>query len=99
MGAAALVGPTAGFLVGFPVLAFVAGWLAERSTARLWVRWLAGVAGVMVLYVVGAAWLKLWSGMGWHAVWLNAVAPFVALDMAKALIAAALAEAGRALLR
>ncbi len=98
MGVAAFAGPTAGFLVGFPVLAYVCGWLAERGGNRLWVRWLAGIVGTLVLYAFGAGWLKAAAGIGWDAVWGNAVAPFILIDVAKALIAAALAESARAAL-
>lgn len=99
LGIAAFAGPTAGFLVGFPVLAFVCGWLAERGGNQLWVRWVAGIAGTLVLYVFGATWLKVATGMAWDIVWVNAIAPFILIDAAKALIAAALAEGGRAALQ
>lgn len=97
-GALALAGPTAGFLVGFPVLAFVTGWLTERGADRVPLRWLAGGVGMIALYLFGAGWLRLASGLDWSAVWLNAVAPFIALDLLKALVAAGLAEGGRAVL-
>jgi biotin transport system substrate-specific component len=98
MGAAAFAGPTAGFLVGFPVLAYVTGFLAERGGKQVWVRWLAGLAGIAVLYLFGAAWLLAASDLSLSAVWANAVAPFILLDAAKAIIAAGLAEGGRALI-
>lgn len=98
LGIAAFAGPTAGFLIGFPVLAYVTGALAERGGDRLWVRWLAGITGVAVLYLFGATWLKLAAGLGWGAAYSAAVAPFILMDLAKAVIAAALAEGGRALL-
>ncbi|MEM6283984.1 MAG: biotin transporter BioY [Chloroflexota bacterium] len=95
LGIAAFAGPTAGFLIGFPVLAYVAGLFAERGGNKLWVRWLGGIAGTAVLYLFGATWLKLATGMEWPAVWINAVAPFILVDMVKAIVAAALAEGGR----
>jgi biotin transport system substrate-specific component len=98
LGVMAFAGPTAGFLVGFPVLAYVSGTLAEHGANRMWVRWLAGVVGVLVLYLFGASWLKLSTGMSWSAAYGAAVAPFILLDATKAVIAAALAETGRSLL-
>lgn len=98
MGAAAFAGPTAGFLVGFPVMAFVAGWLAERGGNRLVLRWLAGIVATVVLYLFGATWLKLSLSMTWAQAWAAAAAPFILMDLLKALIAAALAEGGRAVL-
>lgn len=99
LGAAALAGPTAGYLIGFAPAAFVAGWLAERGRESMARRWLAGIAGMGVVYIFGAALLKANTGMAWDAVWSAGVAPFIAIDMAKAVIAAAAAEGGRAALR
>lgn len=52
--------PTVGFLIGFPVAAFVAGLVTERLPAP--VGWAAGVGafvgGVVVLYVFGIAGLS-----------------------------------------
>ncbi|NDJ61645.1 MAG: biotin transporter BioY [Chloroflexi bacterium] len=98
IGAAAFAGPTAGYLIGFVPAAYAAGWLAERGGSVLWWRWLAGVAGIAVIYVCGALLLKISTGIEWHAVWATGVAPFIAADLLKALIAAGLAEGGRALL-
>jgi biotin transport system substrate-specific component len=98
LGLAAFAGPTAGFLIGFPVLAFVAGTLVERGRNALWMRWIAGVVGIATLYLFGATWLKLSTGNAWGATLSAAVTPFILMDVVKALIAAALTESGRALL-
>ena len=98
MGAAALVGPTAGYLIGFVPAAFVIGLLVERGTTRVWQRWLAGIVGVAVIYLFGVTVLKFNLNLAWDVAWHAGAAPFVVLDLTKALIAAALAEGGRALL-
>lgn len=98
VGAAALLGPTAGYLLGFIGAAFVAGLLAEAGANHLARRWLAGVAGIAVIYLAGVLVLKAKTGLDWNAVWAAGVTPFIVPDLAKALIAAALAEGGRRLL-
>ncbi len=98
LGAAALVGPTAGYLFGFVAGAFVAGLLVERGSRRMAQRWLAGVAGIAAIYLFGVVVLKLNTGMAWDAAWAAGAAPFLVPDLAKALIAAGLAEGGRSLL-
>lgn len=95
LGTAALFGPTGGYLLGFIAAAGVAGLLVERGAARLWRRWLAGVAGLAVLYLCGVAHLKLFTGMDWAAAWTAGAAPFLLADLVKAVLAAALAEGGR----
>jgi biotin transport system substrate-specific component len=96
-GSAALAGPTAGYLIGFVPAAFVTGWLAQRLPDARPGRFVAALAGVAVVYLVGAAWLAPIVG-GWRAAWTLGVAPFILLDLGKAIVAAAIAESGRALL-
>lgn len=98
LGTAALFGPTGGYLIGFVAAAFVAGLLTERAGGRLWQRWLAGVAGIVVIYLLGAGHLLFYTGMDLDRAWQVGVAPFIALDLLKALIAAGLVESLRAAL-
>jgi biotin transport system substrate-specific component len=97
LGTTALLGPTAGYLVGFAAAAFVTGWLAERLSAKRAGRLVAALSGVAVVYVSGLAWLSVWAG-SLSAAWALGVIPFITVDVAKALLAAAVAESGRRLL-
>ncbi|GIK30291.1 MAG: biotin transporter BioY [Chloroflexi bacterium] len=97
LGTAALAGPTAGFLVGFIPAAAVAGFIAQAGGGSVWMRWVAGVYGLFVLYVIGVPWLSISAGLPLTDAF-NAVMPFLGFDLIKALIAAGLAESGRALL-
>ena len=45
LGPASLAGPTAGYLLGFTVGAFITGWLAERLSSSLVNRFVAALAG------------------------------------------------------
>jgi len=98
VGSMAFLSPTAGYLLGFVPAALITGWLIEKSQRRFWQRWLAAVVGIIVIYAFGYVLLKLNTGMAWDAAWGAGVAPFIGIDLAKAIIAAALAEGGRALL-
>jgi biotin transport system substrate-specific component len=98
LGPAALTGPTAGFLFGFIPAAFIAGWLVEEGFDKVWLRWIAGVAGIVVIYVFGTTWLKTELGLTWETAWTVGVKPFIGVDLAKALVAAMAAEGGRQLL-
>lgn len=94
LGAAAWFTPTGGFLLGFVAGAFVAGYLAEKGLGRSRaLRLAAGLAGVAVIYLVGALWLSF-GFLGGDLVkgWTLGVMPFIMTDLAKALIAASLAE-------
>ena len=54
-----LLGPTGGYLMSYPIAAFVAGWIAERgrrNTLRLTV---AALSGEVLLFAGGVAWLTI----------------------------------------
>ena len=89
-GIARFFGPTGGYLIAYPLAAFVAGAIAARARS-LPTRWLAGVAGISVIYLGGIAQLSLLSNEFSRALQLG-VAPFAALDVAKAFVAAVIAS-------
>lgn len=95
LGTAALFGPTGGYLIGFIGGAFVAGVIVERAGERLWQRWLAGVAGIAVIYLFGVTHLSLYLGTDLGAAWASGAAPFIIPDLIKAFIAAGMVEGGR----
>lgn len=84
-----LTGATAGYLVGFVAAAYVIGLLAERGLERsVRTSILPFLAGTLVIYICGVAWLAvLLGGLGKAIV--AGVLPFLAGDAIK-LIAAAL---------
>jgi biotin transport system substrate-specific component len=88
-GALRLAGPTGGYLLAYPVAAFVAGWLGARARSFA-ARALAAGAGILVMYIGGLAQLAVIT-QSMTAALLQGVLPFVALDAVKALVAAALA--------
>jgi biotin transport system substrate-specific component len=62
-GIAHLIGPTGGFLMAYPLVAFVAGWIFEhrptKSTRRfLWAA-LSSVAAELLLFAGGLCWLAV----------------------------------------
>ena len=87
-GIARFLGPTGGYLFAYPVSAFVAGALAQRSTT-LPGRWVAALVGTTVLLLGGLAQLVVITGSLRHALPL-AIHPFLPLDAVKALVAALL---------
>ncbi len=85
-GIARLLGPTGGYLLAYPVAAFVTGVLAPRSAGFLR-RFGATSAGMLAIYLGGFAHLAVVTGSLESAALLGVI-PFVALDAGKALIAA-----------
>jgi len=100
-GAAYVLGPTGGYLIGFIFGALVCGALSSRF--REWKNGMntlpclsiAGVAGLLFIYVFGFSWLFVWvagSGKGlYEAVsfaWKAGIKPFVIVDLIKVGVAA-----------
>jgi biotin transport system substrate-specific component len=85
-GLARLFGPTGGYLIAYPAAAFVAGAVATRLSSVSG-RWLAGLAGMVVIYLGGMTQLAVLSGGVARAIALG-VTPFALLDVVKAFVAA-----------
>ena len=83
------VGPTGGYLIAYPAVAAVTGWLAQQR-GDLAGRALAAFAGLLVLFAGGLAHLVIFTGSVEHA-FLLGLTPFAGLDIVKAVIAATLA--------
>ncbi len=93
-GLGVLFGPTGGYLLGFFVGA-VAGSLAREMAAPLpdvARDALAASVCVALIYLLGWVQLHFVSGMGWGAAFTAGVAPFVLIDVAKALVAVGVAR-------
>lgn len=94
-GLAVFAGATAGYLISWPIAAFVVGLLTERFWARYNVAW--GVAanvvgGILVVYAIGVPVLKAVTGLPWSdAVWFGA-AVFIPGDLLKSVLAAVIAD-------
>jgi biotin transport system substrate-specific component len=99
LGAAALVGATSGYLFGFVPAAFVTGWIAERGRGTVLALLLAGAAGVAVIYLLGVPVLKTILNLEWAQAWEVGAGLFVAMDLVKVVIAAALTKGGSELIR
>ena len=90
-GVARLLGPTGGYLMAYPVAAFVSGWIAERGARSFRRGTVAAVAGELVLFAAGLAWLTLWTHGSWYQAAHFGLYPFVFAEVAKVMAAAGLA--------
>src|SRR4051812_29383331 len=88
-GLAPFVGPTAGYLVSFPIIAVLAGWLAEKGwTGERYVRsFAAHLLANFVCLAIGGAWLAVLFGA--EKGWMFGVAPFILGGVLKSALAAA----------
>jgi biotin transport system substrate-specific component len=91
-GAATLMGPSAGYLMGFPPAAALISWLFRRLAGCSHVSRVsaAGMSGMVVIYLCGVAWLSAWAGESLTAVLVMGVYPFLLGDLLKLAAAAVL---------
>ena len=92
-GLGALFGPTGGYLFGFLGAALVSGLIAGTGERRLRRLLLAGLGGLVPIYVLGPVWLALQLDLTRGAAVLTGVVPFVWLDVLKAVAAGLTARA------
>lgn len=83
------VGPSAGYLIGFPFAAFVAGLVVEKWRAPVGIAAFAGavIGGIVVLYAFGIPGMALTLGKTLPEAAVLAL-PFLAGDLIKAVLAA-----------
>ena len=81
-GFARILGPTGGFLLAYPVAAFVTGYLAEMGLDRRYLTSiLAMIAGLLVIFAGGVMWIT--NSAGLPAALATGFYPFVIVDAIK----------------
>jgi biotin transport system substrate-specific component len=86
-GAARLLGPTGGYLMAYPLAAFVTGYLGARGLDRRYLTsFLAMCAGLLVVFIGGIAWLSML--VGFRGALVSGFYPFAIKDTIKLALAA-----------
>lgn len=90
-GISQMMGATGGFLMAYPFVAFLAGWIYERTSRRFAWAVAAGFAGEIVLFAGGLGWLFILThsfsqAVKWGLYW------FVFAEVIKMMMAAAVAS-------
>ncbi|MFZ0520121.1 MAG: biotin transporter BioY [Candidatus Acidiferrales bacterium] len=94
VGPARFLGPTAGYLISYPVAAYVTGWLVERGSqiaaaragnSRFAAFPLIGglISGEAIIFAGGCAWLAVGLGFGWQVALQQGALPFVPGEIVK----------------
>jgi biotin transport system substrate-specific component len=90
-GVAQIIGPSGGFLMAYPLVAFTAGWIYEHTSRRFAWAAVAGFAAELVLFAGGLGWLfalyhSLALAIKWGLYW------FVFAEVIKIVMAAGVAS-------
>lgn len=85
-GFARLLGPSGGYLMAYPVAAFVTGLLAERGFDRRYLTSIVAMfVGLAIVFAGGVTWL--WRIVGLDAALAAGLYPFVLVDVVKIVLA------------
>ena len=91
-GIAQLLGPTGGYLIAYPVVAFVAGWLWEHSNRSFSRAAIASVAAEIVLFAGGVSWLMLIAHVRFLQAATFGLYPFLFAEVIKVMAASGAAS-------
>jgi biotin transport system substrate-specific component len=100
-GPARFLGPTAGYLIAYPLAAFVTGWLVERAASVKLPRAVrlqpagAALAGALlcgeaIIFLGGCAWLAFGMRLGWPTALQAGAMPFIPGEIIKMALIVAL---------
>jgi biotin transport system substrate-specific component len=89
-GIAQLFGPTGGYLMAYPFVAGLAGFLFDRGRRSFARAAAAGIAAEVLLFAIGLSWLAIWAGSFTKAL-LFGLYWFAFAEVIKVLLAAATA--------
>ena len=93
-GVAHLFGPTGGFLLAYPFVAFIAGYLFERGAASFARAAIAGLLAEIILFLGGLSWLYVFTHSLAKAAYFG-LYWFVAAEILKVMFAAGIATRWR----
>lgn len=98
-GPAYVASPTFGYMLAFPVAAWVAGRIGRTKRLAVWRVIVANLAAHAVIFAVGVPWLAAWLALTGKAAWTSAakmgLLPFLPAMTYKVLMGTAAAAAGR----
>ena len=91
-GIAQLLGPTGGYLMAYPVVAYLAGWIAERDRSSFARSAVAATMAEVFLFVAGVSWLMVIFHAPLSRAAQFGLYPFFFAEVMKVLLAAGLAS-------
>lgn len=86
---AQMLGPTGGYLWAYPVIAFLAGWIAEHGQPGFARNLVASISAEIVLFAAGISWLAILTH--WRQAAFFGLYPFLFAEVSKVMVAAAAA--------
>lgn len=91
-GLSILAGPTGGYLVAYPIMAFFIAFVCEKFQTHIYpASLIATLVSLLICYLFGSGWLAIQSGTSFGAALLAGAAPFAVFDIIKGILSCSLA--------
>jgi biotin transport system substrate-specific component len=91
-GLAKVAGPTGGYIVAYPIMAFVIALIAEKAKKQSFPLYCIGMGvSLLICYLLGTVWLSVMSQMDFASALMAGVIPFIPLDCVKVVLSASFA--------
>lgn len=89
-GAGVLFGPTGGFLLAYPIMAFLTAWILQLIPQKSFAFYFPPMlAALTACYFCGSLWYTFTGHVSWESALAATVAPFILFDCFKILICSA----------
>lgn len=85
-GIGVLFGPTGGYLLGYPIMAFIIGFIKEKFNSNILTA-IGMICGLLVVYALGTVMFSVVTGNTIMNSLLYCVVPFIAVDLLKLVLA------------
>ncbi|MDO7205095.1 biotin transporter BioY [Paraclostridium bifermentans] len=85
-GAGILFGYTGGFIMAFPLMALLIGYVSDKYDTILPIM-IAMIVSLMINYTIGTLWYSFVAGVGFMEGFMVCVAPFIVVDLFKVALA------------
>ena len=85
-GLGVLLGSTGGYIIGFIVMAVIAGLFIDNCR-KPWIQLIGMIVGTIVCYLFGTVWFCIVAGYTFQAALAVCVIPFIPADLVKMIIA------------
>ena len=91
-GLGVIAGPTGGYIIAYPVMAYLIAWMIEKINKRNFAVYLLSMlCALIVCYTLGTLWLALEAQLPAAAAISAGVIPFIVPDIIKAILSSVLA--------
>jgi biotin transport system substrate-specific component len=90
-GLGVIAGPTGGYIIAYPIMAFVIALILEKIDKRYFTYALAMLFSLVICYLLGVGWLAFVLKIGFFKAFMIGAVPYIAFDTLKAFMCAGIA--------